>query len=49
MVLRAFRPDLVIEAGCDGYMAKPIDSNELGIQVADLIRRSRSAGRWPGR
>ncbi len=28
------------EAGCDGYIAKPIDSRKLGQQVADLLSPS---------
>jgi CheY-like chemotaxis protein len=26
-----------IEAGCDGYISKPIDTRELGAQVAQLL------------
>lgn len=27
-------------AGCDGYIAKPIDTRRLPVQVADFLRRS---------
>jgi CheY-like chemotaxis protein len=32
--------DRAFAAGCDGYIAKPIDTRRLPVQVADFLRRS---------
>ena len=31
-----------LEAGCDGYITKPIDTRKLGEQVAEWLRSSRA-------
>lgn len=39
--------DRAREAGCDGYIAKPIDTRRLPLQVAELLARGRRAGNRP--